>query len=737
LAATVAAAIADGTVAGTTFFFVNGTCGHDAWSGTSPVCAPPDGPKATIQAAIDGASGGDFILVAPGTYPEMIDFGGKAVTLRSTAGPELTTIDAQGAGTVVTCASGEGPDTLLEGFTITGGDASLGGGMHNVGSSPTVRDCIFTGNLGDVGAAMRNRSGSSPLIEGCSFIDNTARAAGGGMINGEGRPVIRDCLFRDNTGSMGYGAVGNLDDSGGSPTIHNCRFIRNYGGWTGGAATDAGNSTWVNCVFSRNVTEGPAERGTLTTINGPTVINCTFSRNAGHGIATGDRNNGLTVVNAILWGNTEEAIYDLYEPTAVSFSDVEGGWSGPGNINADPLFVQSGTDNVRLSFGSPCVNAGDNGAIPVWVDTDLDGNPRIIDGIVDMGAYEGEHDLMPPAEGNSDFDRGDVVSLIPTGGDPSPVASAQVAIVNLDGPDNASVLATEHSSDLHPDAGGFTEVACIMDLDTSLDDGQFFENVNIPFDEGDLEGADPLAVNVTYFDPVVGNWGLAVAGNTQNSAGHAGPIGNRIVVESTGDDWGITGVPGDYGVYWNPAERRGFAWANLDHAADFAVGQALCPADCRQTPDGDVGVGDLLAVLYAWGDTGGGPCDIDANGIVGVMDLVAVMDGWGPCPQAARVQRPAAGRAPALNSGSAPGRIKVEAANEAGPPGAGPAVSLTPGDLDGNKVVDRHDLAILQAAWGSCGDGHRADLDRDGRVGVEDMMRLLARWGSADAVSGK
>ena len=83
----------------------------------------------TIQGAINAASLGDTIVVADGTYFESIDFLGKGITLRSTAGPAVTIIDGLGAnGSVVKCVSGEGPDTVLQGFTITGGNANTGGG---------------------------------------------------------------------------------------------------------------------------------------------------------------------------------------------------------------------------------------------------------------------------------------------------------------------------------------------------------------------------------------------------------------------------------------------------------------------------------------------------------------------------------------------------------------------------------------------------------------------------------
>ena len=101
----------------------------------------------TIQTGIDAAGSGDTVLVSPGTYHETIDFIGKGVTLRSIAGPDATTIDASGLNdSVVKCVSGEGPDAVLQGFTITGGAGAIeGGGMSNIRSSPTMWKCSYAG----------------------------------------------------------------------------------------------------------------------------------------------------------------------------------------------------------------------------------------------------------------------------------------------------------------------------------------------------------------------------------------------------------------------------------------------------------------------------------------------------------------------------------------------------------------------------------------------------------------
>ncbi len=122
---------------------------------------PGDGsaldPYCSIQTAIDNAVDTDEIVVAPGTYFESINFLGKAITLRSSGGPDATIIDGNGALHVVQCVSGESQDTVLDGFTITGGAAFLGGGMFNDQAGPTVTDCAFVGNTAEGGGGCVGR----------------------------------------------------------------------------------------------------------------------------------------------------------------------------------------------------------------------------------------------------------------------------------------------------------------------------------------------------------------------------------------------------------------------------------------------------------------------------------------------------------------------------------------------------------------------------------------------------
>ncbi len=115
--------------------YVDASCPGGDGSELDPYCS--------IQTAIDNAVDTDEIVVAPGTYFEAIDFLGKAIVLRSADGPDVTTIDGTGNFHVVQCVSGEGADTVLEGFTLSHGTGTsvetspgvfrfLGGGMYHL-----------------------------------------------------------------------------------------------------------------------------------------------------------------------------------------------------------------------------------------------------------------------------------------------------------------------------------------------------------------------------------------------------------------------------------------------------------------------------------------------------------------------------------------------------------------------------------------------------------------------------
>ncbi|MHC4316199.1 MAG: choice-of-anchor Q domain-containing protein, partial [Planctomycetota bacterium] len=270
----------------------------------------------------------------------------------------------------VVTGNGTNQTAVLNGFIITAGNANgpdpynNGSGMVNDHSSPTLTNCTITGNWSEDSGAMNNHNGSSPTLTNCTFSDNSTDRGGGAMKNYMSSPTLINCTFSNNSAGWGGGAINNVAQS--HPILTNCTFIGNSSGWSGGGIDNMSSN--------------------------PTLTNCTFSSNSA-GWFGGGMNNGAgsspRLTNCIIWGNTSQEITtDGEGAIVISFSDVRGGWPGAGNINANPLFVEPAIGDYHLLPDSPCIDAGYNPAVPPSVVTDLDGNPRITGGTVDMGAYE-------------------------------------------------------------------------------------------------------------------------------------------------------------------------------------------------------------------------------------------------------------------------------------------------------------------------------------------------------------
>jgi len=175
--------------------------------------------------------------------------------------------------------------------------------------------------------------------------------------------------------------------------VTSCTFSGNYANYFGGGMYNGNNSTPTveSCTFSGNAADGKGG-GMYNSSSSPTVESCTFSGNSAyHGGGMYNSSSSPTVTNCLLWGDTGGEIVDDNSTPTVTYSNVQGGYAGTGNINADPLFVW----NLRLAAGSPCIDAANGPAAPAY---DQDGNPRVDDpnspntGVgppwVDMGAYE-------------------------------------------------------------------------------------------------------------------------------------------------------------------------------------------------------------------------------------------------------------------------------------------------------------------------------------------------------------
>jgi hypothetical protein len=364
------------------------------WAGTAlgaTFNVPADYPN--IQAAIDAAANSKdtvvTVQVADGTYtgPENVNLliQGRSINIEG-SGPDSCIIDCQGSGRAFTFKGVETNESVLSGFTIKGGNVTdNGGGILCDNASPTIKNCIITGNQAKYGGgiACLNSSNSSPAISNCDIEENTSINGGGGLYCSSSSPQIKECSISNNVGGY-YGAGVYLTAS--SPSLSSCLIVRN-------SATYYGGGVWCSNSSS------------------PIITNCTIADNLltdptyGRGGAMYSNKSSSQVTNSILWKNAATSGPEIYLASSsalhVEYSDVQGGkaaviidnstldWDDATNIDADPLFV--GEEDYHLTPGSPCIDAGiDNGDLP---DVDFEGDPRILNGKPDIGADEAKTEV--------------------------------------------------------------------------------------------------------------------------------------------------------------------------------------------------------------------------------------------------------------------------------------------------------------------------------------------------------
>ena len=312
--------------------------------------------------------------------------------------------------------------------TITGNTADSGGGL--VFCDGSITDCTITGNTAGSGGGLVFCNGS---ITNCRISGNTADNFGGGGLY-DCDASITNCMISGNTAKIYGGGLGWCDgpitnctitgntaeEFGGGLSkcdglIINCTIIGNaaedYGGglyWCDGPITSctiSGNTAeeyggglgWcdgpiTNCIISGNWANnggglygGGGDNPYYGAIN-----NCTVTGNSANNTGGLSGYNG-SISNSIVWGNSSGQVFDSSIPTYSCIQDWTGG--GEGNISVDPLFADTtSTDpaqwDLHLLPGSPCIDAGTNSPPDGLAEFDLDGNPRVIDDQVDMGAYE-------------------------------------------------------------------------------------------------------------------------------------------------------------------------------------------------------------------------------------------------------------------------------------------------------------------------------------------------------------
>ncbi len=326
---------------------------YNSWS-TAATC---------IQDAVDAAAQGDLILVTNGVYqtgghprPRYLLTNRVSITnwttVQSVNGPAVTSIVGNPApGTNAVRGVFLGIGASLIGFTVTQGATYTNGTWEDM-----------------VGGGIWCQDTRYGYVSNCIVAGNKAATDAGGIIGGT---VWNSQIL----GNSGVGATQNF--------LYDCVIVSNTGGAT--------SSTLDNCTVTGNAIPSMAA-------NTPGGLN------------------GCGAYNSIVVSNTTGGFTSNYYEGAIyncCTAPVPASYNGLLDIAVDPLFVDPLNGNFRLQSNSPCINAGNNySAVPALID--LDGNPRISGGTVDMGAYEFQNPASMisyawlehyglPTDGSADF----------------------------------------------------------------------------------------------------------------------------------------------------------------------------------------------------------------------------------------------------------------------------------------------------------------------------------------------
>ena len=300
-----------------------------------------------------------------------------------------------------------------------------GGGFYSSGGTMSLVDCQFSSNNAFTGGGAHLHN--SPLTaKNVEFTNNNTEAEGAGLYSRVASISLLDCQFNENSGTTGAGVSAH---TAAVSQVKGCIFKFNEALYFGGAyeTGGTGQSNFVNCLFEANKATFPADEGGGAImiyggdvhLTNSTLVN-NHSASQGGAISIFNSTGGATLTNTILWNNTATTDSAIYNGNGgsinINHSILDANAClpnvscGPGMIyNENPLFIDSisampmGGD-FRPRYPSPAINAGINDSIPTSDTTDLAGLNRIINSIVDMGAYEFNYEFPCGVYGNLAID---------------------------------------------------------------------------------------------------------------------------------------------------------------------------------------------------------------------------------------------------------------------------------------------------------------------------------------------
>ena len=322
----------------------------------------------SIQGAADAAFAGGTVMVSNGVYQTgmRVLYGmltnrvavTRPLTLQSVYGAAVTMIDGSN---VMRCLYLTNHVSVI-GFTLQNGTEVNGGGVYCESADDVLSYCVLMGNSSVAGGSGGGAYGGT--LNRCTFTGNSASYLGGGA-NG---CTLNFCVLSNNASAVNGGAAAWC-------AINNSIISSNRASSGGGV----NGGTENNCLFIGNAADNDGGGAIYSILNNCTVV----SNSASYGAGVSD---GSTVNNSIVYYNSPDNYIGYFYGITLNNCCTTPDPGGTGDITNAPLFVNLAGGDFHLQSNSPCINSGNNAYVSVT--NDLDGNPRIVNGTVDIGAYE-------------------------------------------------------------------------------------------------------------------------------------------------------------------------------------------------------------------------------------------------------------------------------------------------------------------------------------------------------------